>query len=77
MVEGGRTPEGWRWRFISVASPAGPMGVLWTVPPDGDTRGVLGEFAFISKGWTGELAELRGPLAYGLEARAAAEKCLA
>lgn len=74
MVRGGTSPEGREWRVVAFKRSGGPAeAILWTLPAD---KGGRDEFSQISSKWTGSLAEFRGFLKWGVEARAAAVACL-
>lgn len=76
MVSGGISPEGRQWKVIAfkragITEPV--QAILWTLPAE---KGGRDEFSQISSKWTGNLAEFRGFLKWGVEARAAAVACL-
>ena len=79
-VEGGTTPEGKPWQIWAVRTDLdrGWATVLVTLPSPLFVGGQSSrtEYSPISEGWTGELAELRGTVQWGVEGQEAAVACL-
>ena len=78
-VRGGMTPEGKPWRMFAVNTDTGAATVLWTRPSKFYKTGdpARDEYSPISPSWDGNLAEFRGHVQWGVEAREAAVACLA
>lgn len=77
-VQGGLTPEGKPWKMFAVNTDNGAATVLWTQPSKRYKTGdqARDEYSPISPTWDGNLAEFRGHVQWGVQAKDAAIACL-